>query len=33
MDEIKKIQDEMIKRGKEVTDLKQSLEFIENVLE
>ena len=33
MDEIKKTQDEMRKRGKEVTDLKQSLEFTENVLE
>ena len=33
MNEIKKIQDEMKKLGKEVTYLKQSLEFTENVLE
>ena len=33
MDEIKKTQDEMRKIGKEVAELKQSLEFTENVLE
>ena len=33
MDEIKKTQDESRKLAKEVVDLKQSLEFTENVLE
>ena len=30
MDEMKKTEDEMKKHGKEVADLKQSLEFTEN---
>ena len=33
MEEIKKTQDEMKKLGKEVADLKQSLEFTENIPE
>ena len=32
MDEIKETQDEMKKLGIEVTDLKQSLDFTENVI-